>query len=57
MRDLERGWDLESATALAGVGPGQASPEGGNGGAIWWGPTSDALNIDDTRIFLHCFVH
>jgi hypothetical protein len=31
--NLERGWDLESATALVAVGPCQASPQGGDGRA------------------------
>jgi hypothetical protein len=31
--NLERGWDLESATALAAVGPRQAGLQGGDGRA------------------------
>jgi hypothetical protein len=43
--NLKRGWDLESATALAAVGPHQAGPQGGDGEAVWQGPTSDALRF------------
>jgi hypothetical protein len=48
--NLERGWDLESATALVAVGPCQASPQGGDGGAVWRGPTGDALRFEKSTI-------